>query len=85
MLTMYRSNLRTPIVIKDRGCRTQAQFEAVKSLLPGVDFVCSNPFEGEYVDSEYTCSFAFTYYGTDGKLHVINITPTGRINRNITA
>jgi len=85
MFTLYRSNLRTPIVIKDRGCRTQAQFDAVQSLLPEVDFVCGNVFEGETPGDEYNCSFAFVYYDLAGILTLKNITPTGRITRTVTA
>ena len=85
MFMLYRGNTRIPVHIGNRGCRTQAQLEAVESLLPEVDFVCGNPFEGEFADSEYNCSFAFLFRGIDGKLHLANITPTGRITGRVTA
>lgn len=80
MFTLYRSNARTPVIIKDRGCRTQAQFEAVQSIIGDVDFSCGNPFEADVEGDEYNCTFAFLFYrkGSD-QLRLAKITPTGRI------
>ena len=85
MFMLYIGKTRIPFHVGNRGCRTQAQLEAVQSLLPQVDYVCGNVFEGEHPDSEYTCSFAFLYYDLKGVLTLKNITPTGRITRTVTA
>ncbi len=80
MFTLYRGNTRTPIVIKDRGCRTQAQFEAVAKLMPKIDFICGNPFEVEYEGQEFpNATFRLPHY-YEGKLRMAKITPTGCIS-----
>ena len=78
MFTLPVGNRYIPHIIKDRGCRTQAQFEAVKKLVPEIDFSCNNPFKADSLGEEYICTFAFIYY-SGGELHLANITPTGRI------
>ena len=71
---------RTPVTIKDRGCRTQAQFEAVQTFLSEVDFSCGNPFEQITPDEQYNCTFRFIFYrhGVD-QVRLAKITPTGRV------
>lgn len=79
MFTLYRGNQRTPFVIKDRGCRTQEQFEAVAALMPKIDFICGNPFEGDFEDQQFNCTFRLPHYNK-GKLRLAKITPTGRVS-----
>ena len=80
MFTLYVGKARTPHQVTDRGCRTQEQFEAVKSIVGDVDFACSNPFKTDYEGEEYNCTFAFLFYrkGSDD-LRLAKITPKGRI------
>ena len=80
MFTLYVGKNRKPHQIKDRGCRTQAQFEAVQSFAGDIDFACNNPFEVEYEGEEYNRTFAFLFYrhGSD-ELRMAKITPTGRV------
>ncbi len=81
MSTLYVSNQRIAHPFTDRGCRTQEQFEAVTSMLDEVDFACGNPFEVLYEGEEYNSTFLFLYYGHDSELHMVKITPKGRIRR----
>ncbi len=80
MFTLYIGNLRTPHIIEDRGCRTQAQFEAVRDIRGDFDFVCNNPFRVDYEGEEYNCTFTLLFYrhGSD-ELRAAKITPTGRV------
>ena len=80
MFTLYRGNQRVPFVIKDRGCRTQEQFEAVAALMPKIDFICGNPFEGNYEGQEFpNATFRLPHY-YNGELRLAKITPTGRVS-----
>ncbi len=81
MSILYVSNQYVPHQFTDRGCRTQEQFEAVTRMLDEVDFACGNPFAVEYEGEEYNCTFNFLYYGHDSELHMVKVTPKGRIRR----
>ena len=80
MFTLFVGNTHKSHLVKDRGCRTQPQFEAVQSIIGDVDFACNNPFQKDHADEEYDCTFAFLFYrqGCD-QLRLAKITPTGRI------
>jgi len=80
MFTLYVGKAYTPHKITDRGCRTQAQYEAVQSIIDDIDFACNNPFRKDYDDEEYNCTFTFLFYRHGSNdLRLAKITPTGRI------
>jgi len=61
--------------------RTKAQRDTALEITqrPNFDFACGNPFKEEVGD--YVGTFCFTFYTTDKRLHVVKITPTGRITK----
>lgn len=71
-------------ILKDRGCRTQAQFEAVLTIICNEDFLyaCSNPFHKSYPGEEYKYSFMFRYFTKDGYFRSVNITPGGKLTNH---
>ena len=80
MFTLHIGKNREPIQIEDRGCRTQAQFEAVQSISGDIDFACTNPFRVDFDGEEYDCTFAFPFYRHGSNdLRLAKITPSGRI------
>ena len=80
MFTLYRGNQRIPFIIKDRGPRTQEQFEAVAALMPKIDFICGNPFEVDYEGQEFpNATFCLPHY-YKVKLRMAKITPKGRVS-----
>ncbi len=65
-------------LLKNEGCRTVKQHEAVMSIINKGDFLFSttNPFEG--TKATY-CSFRFIYFTADGYMRTVHITPAGQI------
>ena len=81
MFTLFVGRNHTPHVVSDRGCRTQAQFEAVEKLLPKIDFACNNPFEAEFPGQKFYSTFRFLFYRKDiNEVRLAKITPTGRVS-----
>ena len=69
--------------ITDPGCRSQKQLDAVCNFhkeFPSA-WWGSNPFTPRDDGKQYKGSFAHTYFGIDGSLHMIWVTYTGRIKR----
>ena len=81
MKTILVSNLYKQEAV--HSVRTKAQRETVQKIVENLefDFACGNPFKKEVGD--FTGTFYFLYYTKGGKLHLVKISPTGRITKNI--
>jgi len=72
------ANVSTP------GCRTMKQYEAVMrwhELHPSVHW-SGNPFEPHPNGKVYKSTFRHTYFGVDGHIHHLHVTPTGQITES---
>ena len=83
MKIQVSSNPECIAEISNRGCRTEKQYQTFLSIVPEIKFLCNNPFEQEFVDQSFDCSFALLFYNHSDKLCCYKLTPTGRISVKI--
>lgn len=74
-------NSHASAILMDKGCRTQAQFEAVLGLVNADNFLFAeaNPFRQDRPGESYKCTFRFGYVTTDGCYRSVNVTPAGKL------
>ena len=67
--------------INNEGCRTKEQYKAFMELIKIKKFLflCDNPFQVDYSNEKYNCSFCLMGYEEDNKLHSYWLTPKGTV------
>lgn len=80
MRFQHGTDINSHFAVEDKGCRTQAQFEAFISFFSQNEhsFLCHNPFKISHTGESYNCTFAVFYY-KGSELLTIRITPKGKV------